>query len=336
LFWNLGNGVAEHSPVPVLVPGLGNAVSSVDVGAAETCAVMFDTGAMCWGINDYGAMGNGTTAVNSFPARLLRPATCYKLVRQSSQGGSPAVPDIARSDGCPDAHYVPNQMINLAAFPNAGNRVQSWSAGVAGAPGTTLGVLRMPAADTTVTVNYATCRTLTRSHTGSGSNPVAIPENSLGCAEGTFAPGETVQLTALPSPNQRVKSWTGASLVPGLAQQSNTLVMPNANHAVAVAYEACNTLTVSVSGMGDALQLAPAASQSCLAATFAAGEQVTLLANPAAGWRVGGWSGTANDDSTALTNIVTMPAGAAEVKVTYVQLPVNGASDRVLLPIVIR
>lgn len=335
--FNLGNGIAQNTTFPVLVPGLGNAVASVTMGNGESCALTFDTSALCWGgPNDYGSLGNGSKGINTFPALLLRPAICYELKLQPSTGGLTPVPDLSRSDGCPDGHFVPNEMVHLSAFPNAGSRVQSWSAGVAGAPGTTLGVLLMPAADTTVSVTYATCRTLTRTHTGNGANPVAIPENSLGCAEGAYASGETIQLTALPNPNQRVKAWSGSTLTPGLAQQANTLIMPNANHAVSVEYETCHTLTLVATGQGDALLYAPAASAGCLASTFAAGEQVTLLANPADGWQVTGWSGTADNDSTAPTNLLTMPAAPALAGVTYALVPGAGEENRVLLPVVVR
>ena len=40
------------------------------------------------------------------------------------------------------------------------------------------------------------------------------------------------------------------------------------------------------------------------------GEDIDLSATPNSGWRVGGWTGTGNDASTASTNTVTMPASA--------------------------
>src|SRR5436305_4112874 len=79
----------------------------------------------------------------------------------------------------------------------------------------------------------------------------------------------------------------------------------------------CYPLTRSHAGSGADPAASPAASAGCPAGQYLAGEAISLTASPAGGWYVLGWTGTANDASTALTNSLTMPAGAAAVAVTY-------------------
>ncbi|MEO8505655.1 MAG: pre-peptidase C-terminal domain-containing protein [Acidobacteriota bacterium] len=63
----------------------------------------------------------------------------------------------------------------------------------------------------------------------------------------------------------------------------------------------------------------PANSTSCSAGQYVAGAQVQLQASPSAGFSVGSWLGTDNNGSTAVSNLVTMPAGAHTATVNYIQ-----------------
>jgi alpha-tubulin suppressor-like RCC1 family protein len=65
----LGNGTTNNSLVPIPVPGLGSGVTSVSIGANETCAVV--SGAVkCWGFNPFGNLGNGTTNDSLVPVQV--------------------------------------------------------------------------------------------------------------------------------------------------------------------------------------------------------------------------------------------------------------------------
>jgi uncharacterized repeat protein (TIGR02543 family) len=166
----------------------------------------------------------------------------------------------------------------------------------------------MPAADTTVTVTYAACRTLTRSHTGSGSDPLASPANSQGCSAGKFAVGESIVLNAVPAASQRVKTWAGTTSTPAVGSQVNSLTMPDADKAVSVAYEACFALTTTVVGGGQITQVIPVASAGCVAAgSYAAGESVTLNAEAASGFMFAGWTGGATGSANPLLVTVAGP-----------------------------
>jgi hypothetical protein len=80
------------------------------------------------------------------------------------------------------------------------------------------------------------CYTLSRTHTGQGSNPTASPPNSTGCAAGQYTAGQAISLTAAPTAGHRVKNWSGTANNASLAA-TNSLTMPAASHTVSVAYE---------------------------------------------------------------------------------------------------
>jgi alpha-tubulin suppressor-like RCC1 family protein len=70
-FGQLGNGMkaSTSSPAvstPVTVVGLTN-VLQIATGLYNTCAVRSDGTLACWGINDLGELGNGTTAASNVP-----------------------------------------------------------------------------------------------------------------------------------------------------------------------------------------------------------------------------------------------------------------------------
>lgn len=91
----------------------------------------------------------------------------------------------------------------------------------------------------------------------------------------------------------------------------------------------CFLLTLDHSGSGANPTASPGSSAGCGAGRYTAGQTIHLTAAPAGGWRVGSWQGTNNNNSTANTNTVTMPAGAHTARVNYVQQNLNA---RVYLP----
>ena len=80
-----------------------------------------------------------------------------------------------------------------------------------------------------------TCYALTRSHTGSGSDPVASPASSSGCPTGQYHAGELIQLTANPSSGWHVGSWSGTNN-DASTSTTNWVTMPASNRTVTVNY----------------------------------------------------------------------------------------------------
>jgi alpha-tubulin suppressor-like RCC1 family protein len=71
-FWGqLGNGIRGEEDTPVDVEGLASGVAAVSVGWGHSCAEMTDGSVRCWGDNQFGQLGDGTTRRTSTPVGVV-------------------------------------------------------------------------------------------------------------------------------------------------------------------------------------------------------------------------------------------------------------------------
>jgi alpha-tubulin suppressor-like RCC1 family protein len=69
-YGQLGDGTTTDRSTPVQVAALGNQVVDVDTGSGYTCATKMDGTAWCWGWNERGRLGDGTTTNRSTPIQV--------------------------------------------------------------------------------------------------------------------------------------------------------------------------------------------------------------------------------------------------------------------------
>ena len=87
---HVGNGSTdESSSVPVAVSGLTTGGPSLSGSGNSWCAVLMSGAARCWGLNDDGQLGNGSTRA---PTSQCRSPAYPQASRALSRTGTPGAP----------------------------------------------------------------------------------------------------------------------------------------------------------------------------------------------------------------------------------------------------
>ena len=150
-------------------------------GAASIETASGSTTSMSWTASGgatayYWSLG----AVPINPAPVTPPPVCYSLTLSHTGNGAHPNPH-QQYVGCDPGEFEAGESITLAATPDSGWEIASWT----GTDGSSLNTLTMPAAAHAASVTYTeippTCYALTLSHTGNGSDPSPTPANSSGC-----------------------------------------------------------------------------------------------------------------------------------------------------------
>ena len=70
-YGQLGDGTSTSRSTPVAVSGLASGVVTIEVGFHHSCAVTSAGASLCWGRNNYGQLGDGTTVNRSTPTGVI-------------------------------------------------------------------------------------------------------------------------------------------------------------------------------------------------------------------------------------------------------------------------
>jgi hypothetical protein len=137
----------------------------------------------------------------------------------------------------PSGPYHYGDVVDLTPDPDDGWTFSEWGGACTGFGACSVTMDGDKTVSATFIVIPPACYTLTLSHTGSGDDPTATPENSSGCPSGQYHADESISLLASPADDWIVDSWSGTDNNSSTST-SNTLTMPAGDHAVTVNYVA--------------------------------------------------------------------------------------------------
>jgi hypothetical protein len=279
-------------------------VAAISAGASHTCALTTVGGVKCWGNNNYGQLGDGTTEDKLTPVDVNGLESGVTAI--SAGASHTCVLTAAGGVQC-----WGNNDFGQLGDDTTGNKLTPVDvAGLAS------GVAAINASD------YHTCALTSEGGvkcwgnnssgqlgdgtTGNKLTPVDVTGLTSGAATVNCGRTHTCALTTAGG----VKCW-GNNGSGQLGDGSAWRTTPGD------ALIECYALALTHTGSGSDPAASPQRAPTCPNGYYTAGAGIMLTAAPAAGWRVAGWSGTVNDAATSTSNSLTMPNRATSVGVRY-------------------
>jgi len=90
-FGQLGDGTTQRRSTPVRVSGLSSGVANVALGSYNSCILLISGAVKCWGRNEYGQLGDGTTTLRNTPVSLFSSGISFISVGGHGTGSQVCV-----------------------------------------------------------------------------------------------------------------------------------------------------------------------------------------------------------------------------------------------------
>jgi len=290
-FGQLGDGTLTRRLTPVPAAGITGATAITASWWHHSCAVLGDGTVKCWGANDWGQLGNGTTVDSSVPVTMT-----------GTGGGGGPVTWTSSNTG--------------VATIDANGRATGVGSGV-----TTITATDSTGASGSTSLTVVGQRTLSVVRAGAGTGSVASNPAGIDCGSDCsepYADNMSVTLTATAAGGSTFAGWSGCDTVSG----ETCGVTMTASRSVTATFDVPRfLLTVNKTGLASASGSVSSnpAGVDCGAdcsESYAAGTVVTLTASPSA--LFSGWTGCDTVSDTTCT--VTMQS-ARSVTARFVGMP---------------